>query len=166
MLLLLIPFHVLPGESTSYINPTMSSKIYNLIRILDRSTNPRDRMHSYAAQAESSYVVYMKNVYHIADPKSLFKFVHPNLDKNIDNSRFKTLKFEVKLDCILHGFAGYFDCVLYKDIKLSIHPFTHSKGLSSWFSLFFPISVRCSLGRKESSNIKKKKSDFFRNPNN
>jgi protein arginine N-methyltransferase 5 len=41
----------------------------------------------------------------------------------------------------LHGIAGYFDCHLYKDILLSIVPETHSKGLFSWFPMFFPLKV-------------------------
>ena len=37
----------------------------------------------------------------------------------IDNSRLKSLEFEVKTSCTLHGFAGYFEAILYKDIMLS-----------------------------------------------
>ena len=37
----------------------------------------------------------------------------------IDNSRMKSLEFEVKISCTLHGFAGYFEAILYKDIMLS-----------------------------------------------
>ena len=37
----------------------------------------------------------------------------------IDNSRFKTLDFVVENSSLLHGFAGYFDTVLYKDVMLS-----------------------------------------------
>lgn len=134
----------IPCKSTSYINPVMSSKIYNLVRqvVIDRYTNPREKINSYATQAENTYVVYLKNVYHIAQPQTLFEFYHPNKAKVIDNSRFKTLRFEVSQDCVLHGLAGYFDTVLYKDIVISIHPKTHSKGMSSWFSMFFPFTVK------------------------
>lgn len=133
----------IPCRSTSYVNPVMSSKIYNLVRqvVVDRCTNPREKMHSYSTQAENNYVVYLKNVYHIAEPQALFEFNHPNKDKVIDNSRYKTLTFEVTQDCVLHGFAGYFDTILYKDIVLSTHPQMHSKSLVSWFSMFFPITV-------------------------
>jgi protein arginine N-methyltransferase 5 len=40
---------------------------------------------------------------------------------------------------MLHGFAGYFECVLYGDVLLSIHPPTHSKDMFSWFPIFFPL---------------------------
>ena len=39
----------------------------------------------------------------------------------------------------MHGFAGYFECVLYKDVLLSIHPPTHSENMFSWFPIYFPL---------------------------
>ena len=43
------------------------------------------------------------------------------------------------MDSVLHGFGGYFECTLYKDIMISINPATHSKGMFSWFPIFFPL---------------------------
>ena len=40
---------------------------------------------------------------------------------------------------VLHGFAGYFETVLYKDVVLSTHPPTHTPGMASWFPIFFPL---------------------------
>lgn len=62
-------------------------------------------------------------------------------DEVLDNSRYKILNFKVKTDCVLHGFSGYFSAVLYKDITLSIEPFTHTPGMFSWFPIYFPIRV-------------------------
>lgn len=92
------------------------------------------------AQFEMMYVVYIKNSYHIAPPQPLFTFEHPNGQANIDNTRFAKLTFRIEQDCMLNGFAGYFDTVLYKDIVLSIHPGTHTKGLVSWFPMFIPLA--------------------------
>jgi protein arginine N-methyltransferase 5 len=39
----------------------------------------------------------------------------------------------------MHGIAGYFEAELYKDVKLSILPATHSPGMFSWFPIYFPI---------------------------
>lgn len=130
----------IPCKSTSYINPVMSSKLFNSVRIVERCSTQRDRTQSYLLQSESPYVVYVKNGYHISDPQPVFEFVHPNKDKEMDNSRYIQLDFPVTLDCVLNGFVGYFDTVLYKDIIISIHPFTHTIGMSSWFSIYFPIS--------------------------
>lgn len=41
----------------------------------------------------------------------------------------------------IHGFAGYFDARLYKDVHISINPQTHSDGMFSWFPIMFPIRV-------------------------
>uniref|UniRef100_A0A336KEH4 Protein arginine N-methyltransferase n=1 Tax=Culicoides sonorensis TaxID=179676 RepID=A0A336KEH4_CULSO len=130
----------IPSSSTSFINPVMSTKLHNGVRMIDRMIHPRDKNANVVSNFESTYVVYPKNVYYIADPQPLFTFNHPNKDKIIDNSRYVSLQFMPELNCVLHGFVGYFEAVLYKDIKLSIHPFTHTIGLSSWFSLFFPIT--------------------------
>nr|KAJ3422013.1 Protein arginine N-methyltransferase 5 [Polyrhizophydium stewartii] len=46
-----------------------------------------------------------------------------------------------------HGIAGYFEATLYKDVKVSIHPETHSKDMFSWFPIFFPIRVPLFLPR-------------------
>jgi hypothetical protein len=64
---------------------------------------------------------------------------------NSHNVRSKTLTFHIPHAGILHGFAGYFEAVLYKDIGLSIHPDRMdavSKDMLSWFPLFFPLKVR------------------------
>ena len=41
------------------------------------------------------------------------------LDQPIDNSRYKRTDFDVSCANIIHGVAGYFDVVLYKDIMIS-----------------------------------------------
>ena len=38
-----------------------------------------------------------------------------------------------------HGFAGYFEAVLYGDVTLSIRPETHTEDMHSWFPIFFPL---------------------------
>lgn len=131
----------IPSRSTSYMNPVMSSKIYNLVRTTEKSRHPRDKPHFPCEQSELTYVIYLKNVFHIADPQEVFVFDHPNRNAKIDNSRFKTLRFTATMDSVMHGFAGYFDTVLYKDVMLSTHPMTHTAGLASWFAVYFPVSV-------------------------
>lgn len=89
------------------------------------------------------------------------------LDNPINNERYVCLHFEVKESYVLHGFAGYFDTLLYDDLTLSkliflhtgrsfkcktdvkasiinnlgIVPKTHSFGMISWFPIYFPIKV-------------------------
>jgi len=40
---------------------------------------------------------------------------------------------------VCHGFAGYFDAQLYKDVHLSTHPPTHTPNMFSWFPIYFPL---------------------------
>lgn len=58
-----------------------------------------------------------------------------------DNRRKTTISWEATQDNVMHGFAGYFDCKLYANEVLSIHPSTHSPGMISWFPVFIPIKV-------------------------
>ena len=41
------------------------------------------------------------------------------VDEVIDNSRFKSVEFEVDKTAVLHGFAGYFHTRLYGNVDLS-----------------------------------------------
>ena len=67
------------------------------------------------------------------------------IETPIDNNRYDVLRFPIECDTMLHGFAGYFEAVLYKDVMLSINPKTHSPGMFSWFSIFFPLLTPVNL---------------------
>ena len=87
------------------------------------------------------YVVRLHNVFVFDKVKECFVFKHPNHDAVIDNSRHVSLDFTTESDVVLHGFAGYFDAKLYRDVYISTHPDTHSKDMFSWFPMFFPIKT-------------------------
>ncbi|XP_076764519.1 protein arginine N-methyltransferase 5 isoform X2 [Xylocopa sonorina] len=123
----------IPTSYTSYIAPVQSSKLYNEVR----QCRPKDK--HPLSHFETLYVVHLQNKYDIAKPQPLFTFNHPNSEKVIDNSRYSTKVFKVRQNCVLHGFSGYFDTVLFKNVTLSIEPSTHSPGMFSWFPIFFPI---------------------------
>lgn len=133
----------IPCNSISYIRPVMSRKIYNNARdhgpLHTSFTSPIDDKKIYQNPLEVNWVVLFNNVYYIDKPKELFRFVHPNKDDPIDNTRAGTLQFTAKQECILHGFAGYFSSQLYKDISLSTEPSSHTLGMISWFPMFFPL---------------------------
>ncbi|XP_076246806.1 protein arginine N-methyltransferase 5 [Calliopsis andreniformis] len=122
----------IPTSYTSYIAPVQSSKLYNELR------QCRDKDKHFLTHFETPYVVHLQNKYDIANPQPLFTFKHPNKD-GYDNSRYATKTFEVQQNCVLHGFSGYFDSVLYKNTTLSIEPSTHTPEMFSWFPIFFPI---------------------------
>lgn len=123
----------IPASYTSYIAPIHSPKLYSEVaQMKDRDKHP-------LAPFEMPYVVRLHNRTELDQPQPLFTFHHPNHDKVIDNTRYKILTFDIQYNCTLHGFAGYFETVLYKDIILSIVPKNHSIGMFSWFPIFFPL---------------------------
>jgi len=123
----------IPSSYTSYLGPLQSSKLYNEVRqCKDETKHP-------LANYETPYVVHFQNRFELAPPQPLFTFHHPNRDKLIDNSRYAELSFSIVADSVLHGFGGYFECTLYKDIMISILPTTHSPGMFSWFPILFPL---------------------------
>jgi protein arginine N-methyltransferase 5 len=68
---------------------------------------------------ETAYVVRIHNIHQLAEAQECFTFVHPNNEKPIDNSRYKSMKFKVPFSTTLHGYAGYFDAQLYADVHIS-----------------------------------------------
>jgi protein arginine N-methyltransferase 5 len=123
----------IPCLYTSYVSPLSSSKLWNEARLCRDQTKPPE------APYETPYVVRLHNSRQLAEAQPLFSFRHPNTDPVMDNSRYGSLQFDIDLDTVLHGFAGYFHCVLYGDIVLSIVPHMHTAGMFSWFPIYFPI---------------------------
>ncbi|KAI6116886.1 PRMT5-domain-containing protein [Pisolithus croceorrhizus] len=81
-----------------------------------------------------------------------WEFVHPRRDVAVDdrglpftnshNVRAARLCFHIPHAGVMHGFAGYFEAVLYGHVGLSIHPQRKdyiSKDMLSWFPLFLPL---------------------------
>jgi len=64
---------------------------------------------------------------------------------NHHNARSTHLSFHIPRAGVCHGFAGYFEAVLYGDVTLSIHPERAAGDMLSWFPIFFPLSVRTNL---------------------
>ncbi|XP_072885163.1 protein arginine N-methyltransferase 5-like [Hemitrygon akajei] len=122
----------IPSEYTSFLAPISSSKLYNEVR----ASREKDR--DPEAQFEMPYVVRLHNFHQLAAPRPCFTFTHPNPGV-FNNNRYKCLEFDIKLNTVLHGFAGYFETVLYKEVTLSIRPETHSPGMYSWFPILFPL---------------------------
>ena len=60
---------------------------------------------------------------------------------NYHNTRYSKVTFNITNSGMLHGIAGYFESVLYKDVIMSIVPDAHSEEMFSWFPIFFPLKV-------------------------
>ncbi|KAH7524291.1 hypothetical protein FEM48_Zijuj06G0103900 [Ziziphus jujuba var. spinosa] len=116
---------------TSFIQPVTASKLYNDVK-----------SHKDVVHFETAYVVKLHNVARLAPTQPVFTFTHPNHSTERSNDRHKKLRFEMPNDtgsAMVHGFAGYFDATLYKDIHLGIEPSTATPNMFSWFAIFFPL---------------------------
>lgn len=120
----------IPSSYTSYLAPLSSTKLHNEVKAYGESLR----------EMETAYVVKIHRGKLVSATQPVFSFAHPNRAALIDNSRYTKLQFHMTETNMVHGFAGYFEAVLYKDIKLSINPTTASEGMFSWFPIFFPVS--------------------------
>ncbi|KAL1117457.1 hypothetical protein AAG570_004783 [Ranatra chinensis] len=136
----------IPCSYTSYIRPLQSSRLHNGVGegTLDKP---------FHKKFQTPYVVHQLNTYNITPPKPLFTFHHPNRETPVDHTRYGHLNFHITQNSVCHGFAGYFDAVLYKDVKLSILPDTYSKGMFSWFPIYFPIKEPIRLKKGDEMEV-------------
>lgn len=58
-----------------------------------------------------------------------------------DSSSLASSQLPKQESATMHGFAGYFDSMLFDDVHISINPKTHTPGMFSWFPLYFPLRV-------------------------
>lgn len=121
----------IPSTYTSFIQPVTASKLYNDVK------SHKDLLHF-----ETAYVVKLHSIARLAPTQPVFTFTHPEYSSKKDNQRYKKLHFEIPNDtgsAMVHGFAGYFDATLYKDVHLGIEPSTATPNMFSWFAMFFPL---------------------------
>ncbi|KAK4757930.1 hypothetical protein SAY87_019231 [Trapa incisa] len=121
----------IPTSYTSFIQPITASKLYNDVK------SHKDLVHF-----ETAYVVKLHSVAKLAPSQPVFTFTHPAPSMEIDNRRYKKLNFEIPNDTgsvMVHGFAGYFNAILYQDVHLGIEPSTATPNMFSWFPIFFPL---------------------------
>ncbi|KAI5656709.1 hypothetical protein M9H77_25502 [Catharanthus roseus] len=121
----------IPSSYTSFIQPITASKIYNDVK------THKDLLHF-----ETAYVVKLHRIARLAPSQPVFTFIHPDFSTTKSNDRYKKLQFDMPSDtgsAMVHGFAGYFDAVLYKDVHLGIEPSTATPNMFSWFPIFFPF---------------------------
>lgn len=139
----------IPSSYTSYLSPLQSQTLFSNMKMF-KYTTAIDSQHE---NAEQLYVVNMRNMYIIAPAQPLFTFDHPRNDLENNNDRYATLTFDIKQDCNLHGFAGYFNAILYKDITISIEPSTFSTGMFSWYPAYIPIKSSITLKKDEQLKV-------------
>ncbi|KAK7320728.1 hypothetical protein VNO77_30465 [Canavalia gladiata] len=94
---------------------------------------------------ETPCEVKIHNVFRLAPTQQVFTFHHPIYSDNKEiNRRYKKLQFVIPNDpgsAIVHGFAGYFDATLYKDVHLGIEPSAVTPNVYTWHPMFFPLKT-------------------------
>jgi len=135
----------IPSSYTSYICPITNNSVYS-------------RLKSMPTEFETPYVVQLQRHHRLSSVQKCWSFEHPTkhiVANNSHNARSCRLQFVIDDTVpedgggsVIHGLAGYFDCVLYGDVTLSIHPDTASPGMYSWFPIYFPLMdpVECDRG--------------------
>ncbi|KAH8117716.1 PRMT5-domain-containing protein [Phellopilus nigrolimitatus] len=151
----------IPSTYAAYLAPIQSSKIHHEAGG-SKDAKEKDREKGL----ETPYVVMLQAINFLSSDapgaihgrrcggriQQCWEFEHPRKDAVLDarglpitnshNTRSTTLTFAIPYAGVLHGFAGYFEAVLYGTIGLSIHPDRKdaiSKDMLSWFPCFFPI---------------------------
>ena len=140
----------IPESYTSFLSPIQSQRLYCEASMMREKDKP------HFSSFETGYVVHIRNCYVIDAPQQLFKFEHKNLTlnpKDRDNTRFISLSFKSQVDTVCHGFAGYFEAVLFKDITLSTVPSNHTKGMFSWFPIYFPVHSPLPIKKDETIQV-------------
>ncbi|BGP06595.1 hypothetical protein JCM10049v2_002419 [Rhodotorula toruloides] len=146
----------IPASYTSYLAPISTSRLHTEV------TNPQVASAATvmdAKPAEQPYVV-MFSQFHtlsasggrmgVEKVQECWTFDHPRPDivtdeqglpfTNHHNARSAHLSFHIPRAGVCHGFAGYFEAVLYGDVMLSIHPERAAGDMLSWFPIFFPLA--------------------------
>ncbi|KAJ6252796.1 protein arginine n-methyltransferase 5 [Anaeramoeba flamelloides] len=124
----------IPSEYNSFMCPISTPRLFN--ELFEKKNNLKG--------LETSYVVNFGKYKYLSNIQKVFTFTHPlpkeSIKKdNSHNDRFKSFNFVLKNDSLIHGFAGFFDAILYKDVKLSTNPIDHTPQMASWFPIYFPI---------------------------
>ncbi|XP_045821601.1 protein arginine N-methyltransferase 1.5-like isoform X2 [Trifolium pratense] len=122
----------IPSSYTSFLQPVKNANLYNSVK------GGGDNI----LRLETTFNTRMYNVARLAPCQPLFTFTHPKRSVKESNRRYKKLQFVIPDDpesAIVHGFAGYFDATLYKDVHLGTEPSKATPDVFSWEQLFFPL---------------------------
>lgn len=126
---------MIPSSYTSFLTPVSYHHVHQSVRSIQ------------FINYETSMVVLPSRYFSpYTSIKKVFHFDHPSR-KDDEKSYIQavTLKFNSdELICkdsstIIHGFMGYFESVLYKNVILSTNPATKTPKMNSWFPIYFPI---------------------------
>ena len=133
---------MIPQEYTSYLRPIYCPSIWSNINSIKENYN-------------SPYIILFKRAFYpIEKIEKCFEFKHYLNEKSDNFNQSKNISFTFDKDYYITGFAGYFDTILYKDVKLSICPNEeHTDKLISWFPIYFPSYRQIQVKKNDTLTI-------------
>ncbi len=138
----------IPQSYDSYVNLLSSTVLYQNAK----QFYPNDENKGL----ETNYVVNI-NAGRVLCPSSAkcFSFSHfEQIAVEDDLTRYHTHTFQIDVDDIIHGLAGYFETNLYKDIVLStVDQSKNYFECFSWFPMFFPLKKPLVVKRGDSVEV-------------
>ncbi|CAE6354001.1 unnamed protein product [Rhizoctonia solani] len=128
----------IPASYTAYLAPISASKLYNdptgILRDIKGVETPYVVMlHAINVLSGSDEDKHPRKI--VLDPQGL-------PITNTHNNAACHLTFHIPYAGLMHGLAGYFEAVLYKDVGITTHPERMeqvSPNMLSWFPIFFPF---------------------------
>ncbi|XP_073223971.1 protein arginine N-methyltransferase 1.5-like isoform X4 [Cicer arietinum] len=118
----------IPSSYTSFLQPVTAWKLHSAIKAKED-----------ILRFETAYMAKMHNVARLAPSQPLFTFTHPKSSNKESNNRYRNLQFVIPESAVVHGFAGYFDATLYKDVHLGTEPTKATPGVITWDDHYFPL---------------------------
>ncbi|KAJ6264959.1 hypothetical protein Dda_1113 [Drechslerella dactyloides] len=159
----------IPQSYTAHYTPIMAPKLHG--DLLSRAPSTPDVY-------EVPYVVMLTAIDFLSldlegnvNIEQAWEFTHPADELEHDggfndhNQRESFYLFPIPRRGVIHGIAGYFECVLYKNessiVELSTRPDTidaKSKDMISWFAIYFPLKVPMPVPDRSETQV-----SFWRN---
>lgn len=147
----------IPRESTLSIAPITSAMAYSTLHEGVASFNSLDASHglqSYKIRSETVCPLYTRNFYQCATSQELFSFKYQcsyNERSIRVHNDIRTQKpvFIIDRECVVTGFAGFFQAVLYKDVVLNNRAMFNNRNINCIPMAYFPLKTPQSLSAQQ-----------------
>mmetsp|Transcript_325 Transcript_325/g.598 ORF Transcript_325/g.598 Transcript_325/m.598 type:complete len:732 (-) Transcript_325:1361-3556(-) len=132
---------IIPSAFTSYIAPLNCQSIHQELSGGREAGAKTAKEDVGFCTFERPYVVSIYRGALLSPPQACFTFENKpgSAPSDRGHERHLSLTYTVGDSGMLHGFSGYFEAVLYKDITISTRPDAATPALITWFPFFFPL---------------------------
>lgn len=149
---------LIPSNSRMSIVPIMSSSIQTELREPSRIFDWRNvALPDYQTRAQMLSIITTRQYYECSTVQELFSFDHRNELKQSKHfaprNQIKQLIFDIHQDCLLNGFAAFFEATLYKDQKWSNEHMLTEYNAKCLPLNYFPVSQPQLLRTDDKLNV-------------